>query len=542
VIAHDHWRGADGELGLFTLEFWPADPVDAELVALAFRLVQRALPFTEGRLRYHPSGLSQERLAAQQAARLRALAVPLIDTDALFGGQVFAMLNPGSAVGRLRVLDGVDPPPVPPTARDVVVYRIAPNDLSHVAGVITAEPQTPLSHINLIARQNQAPNAYLRDAAQDPRVRALEGQLVRLSVSAAGLELQPATQAEADAAWGRLRPRDAQRPRRDLRAREIKALKRIRWSDRHAFGAKTASVAELGRLEGVRAPDGYGVPYSFYDRFMTETGLYDVARALIAAPDFQADPALRKKRLKALRKQIKSAPIPLSLLERLEAMHDRFPVGRPLRCRSSANNEDLEGFCGAGLYDSKTHRPDEGSIGKTIRQVWAGLWTFRAFEERSFYRIDHLKAAMGVLVHPNFDDELANGVAVSRNLLAPQFEGIYVNVQRGEDDPVTTPLGAQPDELIVAAIGDRERGAEVPTGNRRARETIVLRRSSLVGPGESVLTPAQLLELDVGLRTIHTRFAKLHRRQHDTEFAVDVEFKVDAAGQLVFKQARPFAN
>ena len=30
------------------------------------------------------------------------------------------------------------------------------------------------------------------------------------------------------------------------------------------------------------------------------------------------------------------------------------------RCRSSTNNEDLVGFNGAGLYDSFTHRPDEG--------------------------------------------------------------------------------------------------------------------------------------------------------------------------------------
>ena len=99
------------------------------------------------------------------------------------------------------------------------------------------------------------------------------------------------------------------------------------------------------------------------------------------------------------------------MLDALQSMHESFPPGTPMRCRSSTNNEDLPGFNGAGLYDSYTHRPDEGHIAKTIKQVWASLWTYRAFEERDFYRVDHLQTAMGVLVHPNYDDELANGVA-----------------------------------------------------------------------------------------------------------------------------------
>ena len=44
---------------------------------------------------------------------------------------------------------------------DLVVLRYIPNDLTHVAGVITETPQTPLSHINLKAKQNNMPNAYI---------------------------------------------------------------------------------------------------------------------------------------------------------------------------------------------------------------------------------------------------------------------------------------------------------------------------------------------------------------------------------------------
>ena len=79
--------------------------------------------------------------------------------------------------------------------------------------------------------------------------------------------------------------------------------------------------------------------------------------------------------------------------------------GTPIRCRSSTNNEDLAGFNGAGLYDSHTHRPDEGPLSETVRQVWSSLWTFRGTEEREFHRIDHLAAAMGVLVQREHLDQ-----------------------------------------------------------------------------------------------------------------------------------------
>lgn len=46
---------------------------------------------------------------------------------------------------------------------------------------------------------------------------------------------------------------------------------------------------------------------------------------------------------------------------------------------------------------------------------------------------------MAVLVHPNFDNEIANGVALTKNVYFPDFKGFYVNVQVGES-LVTNPI------------------------------------------------------------------------------------------------------
>ena len=531
LIAHDRFdAGGGSEAGLYALEFWPTDPVAARHVAIAFHLVRAAMPFAAGKLAYHPAGDTQEALFARDAAQLERLGVRAVTTRELFANVTYAALNPGEGFGVLTVVDPTAGRP--PTIRDVAVFQTLPNDLGHVAGVISATPQTPLSHINLKAKQNDTPNAYVRAAPADARIAPLLGQVVRYEVGADDFALAPATPDEVAAWLERIRPTRPQSPPRDLCARQIVDLDDIGHADVQRVGAKAANVAELRRMlpAGV-APDGYAIPFFFYDEFMRDTGLYDEARAIVGDAELLADPVRREQVLDKLRKQIKKADLPAPLEEQIAQLQARFEPGTPIRCRSSTNNEDLEGFNGAGLYDSYTHRPDEGDLGKTVKQVWASLWNFRAFDERDFHRIDHLAAAMGVLVHPNFDDELANGVAVTKNPYDPVWPGFYVNVQVGESLVTNPDPNATPDELLISAIGEHGE-----------YETQYIRRSTLTQDGATVMTAGQIAGLTELLATIQARFKVLYAKQGDAGFAMDVEFKVDARGALAVKQARPWVE
>ena len=133
-----------------------------------------------------------------------------------------------------------------------------------------------------------------------------------------------------------------------------------------------------------------------------------------------------------------------------------IPRRQSLRYRSSTNNEDLPNFSGAGLYDSNTQKPDEtedDGIDKSMKQVFASLWNFRAFVEREFYRIDHTETAMGILVHPNYTDETVNGVAVSFDPLYGKAGHHYVNSQVGEDLVTNPDAYSLPEELLLRPDG-----------------------------------------------------------------------------------------
>ena len=163
-----------------------------------------------------------------------------------------------------------------------------------------------------------------------------------------------------------------------------------------------------------------------------------------------------------------------------------------------------------------------------MSHVHTRLWNLRAFEAREFHRVDHKAAAMGVLLHPNFSDEKANGVAASENVFLTfggPADAYYVNAQLGEE-LVTNPDGHLPEELLLT------RDAEFTVS--------VVGRSSLAENGAAVLSDAHIAALHAALGTIDARFRTLNAVADDVEFAIEIEFKVTAADAVAIKQARPW--
>ena len=263
---------------------------------------------------------------------------------------------------------------------------------------------------------------------------------------------------------------------------------------------------------------------------MQFNNFYQEAQVIIENPVFHNDINFRVERLKLFREDIKAAPMPQWMLDDLQAMHDNFPEGTAVRVRSSTNNEDLPGFSGAGLYTSKTQYLDEGHISKSIKQVYASMWNFRAYEERDFYRVDHFMAAMGVLCHPSFQNEQSNGVGISIDPIYETEGTFYLNTQVGESLITNPDANSVPEEILLYEDPDQGGGY------------LVLRLSNLVNPGELVMDQIYLDQMREYLTVIHDEFAVLYDVVGAEGFAMDIEYKVTEEDQLIIKQARPWVS
>jgi hypothetical protein len=531
-----HYEGPD----VWAYEVAPYDTAPAEMIEEAFRLVAEH-SYTGEQLRFHPTSQAVERVAEELPED-----IPIITTDELFEGIDYQPLNPAVSIGQLRFIRAADLETEIVGFRDIVVLDHVPNDISVTQGIITAEFQTPLSHINVLSQNRGTPNMALRDAMDDEALRALEGKWVQLTVELSHYEIEEVSEQEADAWWEEHKPSEVQVPGLDLSVTDFvdldglldpeaeDLLGQIKAATR-AVGGKAANYAGLTQIEGLRVPVAFAIPVHFYMQFMEQNGFDERVRGLLADPDFENDGAVRQLELESLRAEMEAAPLDpdfeAALLEKLES---EYP-GVRMRFRSSTNAEDLDGFTGAGLYTSKSAEvaDDSDPPSEAIREVWSSVWYFRAFEERSYRSIDHLAVGMALLVHPSFPDEEANGVALTGNPfdksgVSPAF---YVNVQYGEASVVQPESGITTDEYLHFY--------DLPN-----QPVTYYSESNLVEPGTHVLTTAQVNELGQALDAIRSFYAPAY--QASPWWAMDVEFKFDAEpGEtpvLWVKQARPFGN
>ncbi len=516
----------NGSIGSYSFNFSFGDAKDFEATQRTFELLLANMPFLNNNLQ-HFIGQSDEAIHQNQhAADFVGSRINVVLESEVFSDVDYIPFNKTEGYGFFRQMQLNETP----ASRDIVLYDALPNTLPRVGGIITSVVQTPLSHVNLRAIQDNVPNAYIKDPLAIDSIANLLGNYIYYRVDDEEYFIREASLDEVNAWFESQRPTVDQIPERDLSFTEILPLDEITFDMSTAFGAKCSNVATMrtfGFPEGT-IPDGFGIPFYYYDEFMKFNGFYDDVEDMISDNDFINDLETRVEMLKDFRREIKDAPMPQWMLDDLQAMHDAFPEGTNVRCRSSTNNEDLPGFSGAGLYTSKTQRLDEGHISKSIKQVYASMWNFRAFDERDFYRVDHYIAAMGILCHTNFDEEKSNGVGVSIDPVFETENTFYLNTQVGEFLITNPDANSIPEEILL--------------NQDPAEGYTVLRESNLVPTGQLVMGEEYLDLMREYLQVIHDEFAILYDVVGAEGFGMDIEYKVTAEDQLIIKQARPWVS
>jgi len=464
----------------------------------------------------------------------KELKIPTVLSDFIFKRITEQSIENTSSVGILKKYDLQKKEDFNPKSDEIIIINTTPEFIPTVRGIIITELQTPLSHLVLLAKNRNIP-VYVDTKVWDKEsVNSFLGKKVELITKENSYSLKA-----------------TQKPIPTKKAvKEIVLKKDFSVTDLvdletttplnivHSIGSKATNLGLLKQIQkemkSFKIPEyAFAIPFYYFDQHIQDNHLQEKINALYAIPKDSVK--LLDRELKAFRKTVKSSKVNAELLKKIEEKLSAQSDFKNFRFRSSTNAEDMEGFNGAGLYDSKTAIIGDAdkTIEKAILDVWSSFWNFRAFQERDLFGINHESCAMGVLVHRSFPDEKANGVLVSKNLYRNQYDGITVNVQLGEESVVKPEPNVTCDEFYCHNF------------NSFGSFVVDYRSTSSLNNGKPILTEKEIKKLFDISAPLERRLNLLWqtRKMSKRHYPLDIEFKyLGDEKQLYIKQARAYMD
>ena len=347
-----------------------------------------------------------------------------------FGLPAWDVIVGGKAAGRAVRLDSLDQRERDSQESAVVLLKGAEGDEEipgNVSGIALAHELPHLSHLAVRARQAGIVLVAFEEPSEFEKLTGFEGQ--RISLLALPDSVSWETAPEVETAFDRKAHTAPRIPPARL-SQEGSWIPLEEVAD-DTGGAKAAGARRLAQLAGQQGagfetPPALAVPFGVMER------------ALRAKPSLERDYSNQLKRLekmdsqellsatKRLRRMILQLEVPAVVTLGVQR---QFAGKTSLIVRSSANCEDLEGFAGAGLYESVINVP-LARVAEAIRTVWASLWTERAVLSRLKSGIRHELAYMGVLIQELIDPDFSFILHTS-NPITHDSEEVYAEIVVG---------------------------------------------------------------------------------------------------------------
>ncbi len=507
----------------WTFEFWEGDLIGSEQIALVYEIINNT--FFEP-VAYKPNSIRQDEASARLPNFERVLQSDIARE------QVYEPLNLARGLGRIHIIDRLDDT-VEIGENEIIVLNEVPIHLPPVAGIITSQPSTPLSHINLLARGWGIPNAYVRNAHE--LLRQYDGWWVSFETLRDRYNIRRADLDQLREYQSRVRERrDVMRPRSDLSVRRLASLREQRARDSIAYGGKSANLGEVmrARLPGIIVPGGFTIPFFHYDQFIRENNFEGAIFEMLNDQRFVHDPAYRRERLTQMRARLQAGTVNAALrAEVLRRVRAEFGE-RGVFLRSSSNTEDLPNFSGAGLHSSVPNARTDEQIVEAIKTVWASLWNFEAYETRERSSVDHSKVYMAVLVQEGINADSAGVMITTDPFDRDNREAIYISAKRG--------LGIRVVEgqRIAEQVIFRPRTQAVQVLTRSAEESL-LTFDNAGGVREVAITGERNVLTDAMVRRLARTATQIKRifggREQDIEWVIK-------NNQIYIVQSRPFIS
>jgi hypothetical protein len=503
----------------FTWELWEGDLATAEHIKLANEAVNKG--FFAG-VSYKPNSLRQEDVSEN-------IGVERVLQNELNKNQAYLALNTGTAVGRIHVIDKLDDT-VEIGDNEILVLKELPISLPPVRGVIVAQPSSPLSHINILAKGWNIPNVYIKDA--DKLFREYDTFVYKLDASLTKYDL---TRASIDDIKTKFKSPDQQIPPVNLAVKTLGALRQMRKKDSIIYGSKSANLGEMlnARVANVIVPDGFSIPFYWYDAFIKSNGIDATIEELLDNNDFIHNPKFRRQKLEELRSTIQNGKFDDNLRRQVIQKWKAQLGGRPVFVRSSSNSEDLPNFSGAGLYSSVPNVVKEEELIKAVKKVWGSLWKFEAYEARVRNYVSQTDVYMAALVQVGID-MTKGGVMITKDPFDDENKNaVYISAVCGHNSKVVDNSGLpeqimynpKSNSVIVMTLSDQKNSLEFDeAGDLRVTS------DKCANAQKRVLTDLQARGLARTAINIRRIFGK---KEQDIEWGI-------MNGRVYIVQARPY--
>ena len=415
----------------FTWELYEGDLASADVIKTVNHAINAN--FFQ-KVWYKPNSIRQEDATANSG-------LDRVLQDELNRNQAYLALNTGAAVGRIHIIDKLDDT-VEIGDNEIIVLKELPLDLPQVRGVIVAKPSSPLSHVNILAKGWNIPNVYIKDA--DKLFRDYDTHWYKLDASMDDYHLEPVTKGSEMPASP-----DEQVPPADMKATRLMTLGEMRKKDSIAYGSKAANLGEMlhARVPGISVPDGFSVPYYWYDKFMKDNGFDKVINDLMDDNTFVHNPKVRRQKLDEFRKLLQNGKFDDKLRADIISRWKKQLGGKPVFVRSSSNAEDLPNFSGAGLYSSVPNVVEEEKVIEAVKTVWASLWNFNGYEARVRNYVSQTDVYMSALIQIGVDMD-RGGVMITKDPFDDRNKNsVYISATCGHNSKVTANDGV-PEQVL----------------------------------------------------------------------------------------------
>jgi rifampicin phosphotransferase len=508
----------------WTWELWEGDLATADHIRTADEVINRTF---FAKVAYKPNSIRQEDVSAN-------LGLARVTQDEINKNQAYLALNSGKSIGRLHIIEKLDDT-VEIGDNEIIVLRELPESLPPVRGIIVAKPSSPLSHINILAKGWNVPNVYIKDA--DKLFKEFNTWWVELDASLTDYKLKRIV--DYDPAQRPDIPDDV-KPRPapvNLEVARLAGLRQMRKKDSVIYGSKAANLGEMlfARPTAFTVPDGFSVPFHWYDKFMREHGFDKEIFEFINDLDFVHNPRVRRQRLEEFRAKIQNASFDEALRREIVRKWKTQLGGRSVFVRSSSNSEDLPNFSGAGLYSSVANVTKEDALIEAVKKVWASLWRFEAYEARVRNYVDQQSVYMSALVQLSVDMQ-KGGVMISKDPFDEENRNaVYLSSVCGHNSNVVNNNGI-PEQILVNPSSN---SVVVMTHSDQKNSLKFSADGGLVETPDKCASPTtKRILTDLQARSL-ARIALNIRRIFGNKAEQDIEWGI-INGRIYIVQARPY--